>query len=665
MIAAVDYLADVGVDVRRRRRRRAARASACSPAMTRDPGVRDGPVPAARRRARGDPRPAPVRDHRPRPVRRPDADRGAHASRASRRGPSPRPSATRGSRVWDGDFYATGLIERLGLADAGGVVRIGLTHYNTAAEVDRLVDALGGSPRGACRRGRRRPSARLRRAARAAARSAATRRRRGHRRRDRRDGDRGVPRRGRAARPAVRARRRSRRAPPAGTRGSSSTRSTRSLAELYRAIARRVPRARGPATAAFALPAEPAGLLVRRPATGAGPADGRDWAAAWPATPAGGRSTARRCVRLEPALAPDLVACRLAIGYPVAPAAATQAFAALAERARRRDRRSAERGPAGRATGRASASTSTGGSSRPARSSSPPGRGRRRSSTRPASGARSGRLGRRRRDRARRRAAPRARGDRHRRSSPTRAGAAGGRAARADDARRVQPRPGRRLERASARRSCPTSRIRRAWLAALRRVGAATCPAIADAPAPRAPALRPSGERATAGRSSARCPGSAGCASPRATARGASRPGPGRPGCVADADPRPRRRDPGALPALVRRPARCGSASAPGFGVEQEERQLRPALAGRAPAARPGSARRRRDRSRDSEIDRLDSRARPRPSSRASAMPRRATPAGAIRPVDPGRRDVAAHRAQPTPRDGRWEPASRRRILGR
>ncbi|NJD28489.1 MAG: cysteine desulfurase-like protein [Chloroflexi bacterium] len=47
----------------------------------------------------------------------------------------------RGIAVWDGDFYATGLIERLGLAPEG-VVRIGLTHYNTRAEVDRLVDEL-------------------------------------------------------------------------------------------------------------------------------------------------------------------------------------------------------------------------------------------------------------------------------------------------------------------------------------------------------------------------------------------------------------------------------------------------------------------------------------------------------------------------------------------
>jgi len=47
-----------------------------------------------------------------------------------------------GIAVWDGDFYATGLMERLGLLEGGGVVRVGLTHYNTAAEVDRLVEAL-------------------------------------------------------------------------------------------------------------------------------------------------------------------------------------------------------------------------------------------------------------------------------------------------------------------------------------------------------------------------------------------------------------------------------------------------------------------------------------------------------------------------------------------
>jgi cysteine desulfurase family protein (TIGR01976 family) len=47
-----------------------------------------------------------------------------------------------GIATWDGDFYATGLIARLGLADSGGVVRIGLTHYNTTEEVDRVVASI-------------------------------------------------------------------------------------------------------------------------------------------------------------------------------------------------------------------------------------------------------------------------------------------------------------------------------------------------------------------------------------------------------------------------------------------------------------------------------------------------------------------------------------------
>lgn len=54
-----------------------------------------------------------------------------------------------GIAVWDGDFYALGLIERLGLAGSGGVVRIGLTHYNTAAEIDRVVEALARVAEGA------------------------------------------------------------------------------------------------------------------------------------------------------------------------------------------------------------------------------------------------------------------------------------------------------------------------------------------------------------------------------------------------------------------------------------------------------------------------------------------------------------------------------------
>jgi cysteine desulfurase family protein (TIGR01976 family) len=58
----------------------------------------------------------------------------------------PREAAERlgaqGIFVWDGDFYATGLIERLGKAETGGVLRLGLVHYNTADEVDRTLEAL-------------------------------------------------------------------------------------------------------------------------------------------------------------------------------------------------------------------------------------------------------------------------------------------------------------------------------------------------------------------------------------------------------------------------------------------------------------------------------------------------------------------------------------------
>ena len=48
----------------------------------------------------------------------------------------------RGIFVWDGDFYATSLIERLGKADGGGVLRLGLVHYNTAGEVDRVLEEV-------------------------------------------------------------------------------------------------------------------------------------------------------------------------------------------------------------------------------------------------------------------------------------------------------------------------------------------------------------------------------------------------------------------------------------------------------------------------------------------------------------------------------------------
>jgi cysteine desulfurase family protein (TIGR01976 family) len=48
----------------------------------------------------------------------------------------------RGIFTWDGNFYALNLTERLGVEKLGGVLRVGLVHYNTAQEVDRLLAAL-------------------------------------------------------------------------------------------------------------------------------------------------------------------------------------------------------------------------------------------------------------------------------------------------------------------------------------------------------------------------------------------------------------------------------------------------------------------------------------------------------------------------------------------
>jgi len=48
----------------------------------------------------------------------------------------------RGIFTWDGNYYALNLTERLGVEQKGGLLRIGLVHYNTAEEVDRLLSAL-------------------------------------------------------------------------------------------------------------------------------------------------------------------------------------------------------------------------------------------------------------------------------------------------------------------------------------------------------------------------------------------------------------------------------------------------------------------------------------------------------------------------------------------
>jgi selenocysteine lyase/cysteine desulfurase len=60
---------------------------------------------------------------------------------------SPEEAATRLAErdiaVYWGDYYAIEVMRRLGLAD-DGALRVGIVHYNTAGEVDRLLGELEG-----------------------------------------------------------------------------------------------------------------------------------------------------------------------------------------------------------------------------------------------------------------------------------------------------------------------------------------------------------------------------------------------------------------------------------------------------------------------------------------------------------------------------------------
>jgi cysteine desulfurase family protein (TIGR01976 family) len=51
--------------------------------------------------------------------------------------------ATRDVAVWWGNYYALETMRRIGLDEDDGAVRAGIVHYNTEAEVDRLLAGLG------------------------------------------------------------------------------------------------------------------------------------------------------------------------------------------------------------------------------------------------------------------------------------------------------------------------------------------------------------------------------------------------------------------------------------------------------------------------------------------------------------------------------------------
>ena len=50
--------------------------------------------------------------------------------------------AAHGIFAWDGNYYALGIMERLGLEERGGALRLGMAHYNTPEEVNRVLDCL-------------------------------------------------------------------------------------------------------------------------------------------------------------------------------------------------------------------------------------------------------------------------------------------------------------------------------------------------------------------------------------------------------------------------------------------------------------------------------------------------------------------------------------------
>lgn len=66
----------------------------------------------------------------------------AFTARGHRPADIARALAERNIFVWSGHNYAVEVVRRLGLDDAGGVVRVGPVHYNSASEIDRLIDTL-------------------------------------------------------------------------------------------------------------------------------------------------------------------------------------------------------------------------------------------------------------------------------------------------------------------------------------------------------------------------------------------------------------------------------------------------------------------------------------------------------------------------------------------
>lgn len=135
--AAVDYISAIGMreDVNEARRVRLERAFE---------GIKEHEMDLSRRFLEGATTVPGLRVYGITDVER--LDERAPTFAVSLQGYTPAEVAQRlgeqGIFVWDGHYYALAVMERLGLLKSGGLVRIGFAHYNTADEVERVLEAL-------------------------------------------------------------------------------------------------------------------------------------------------------------------------------------------------------------------------------------------------------------------------------------------------------------------------------------------------------------------------------------------------------------------------------------------------------------------------------------------------------------------------------------------
>jgi cysteine desulfurase family protein (TIGR01976 family) len=136
VVAAVDYLAEIGTGATRRERLRTAMGAIRVYERELARRLLAGLAERPRFRVLGLARPEAL-DRRV-PTVALTADRTPEEMA--------RHLAEREIYAWNGNMYALELSERLGLEGRGGFLRLGLVHYNTAEEVDRTLRALDELP---------------------------------------------------------------------------------------------------------------------------------------------------------------------------------------------------------------------------------------------------------------------------------------------------------------------------------------------------------------------------------------------------------------------------------------------------------------------------------------------------------------------------------------